>query len=47
MSRKTYAAQAKRFERDKTSVSTIGGYIIMAQLMCSVITNISAGRYDR
>ena len=44
---KAFAVQVKRFERDKTSVSTIGGCIIMAQPMSSVVANISAGRYDR
>ena len=43
---KTYAARVKSFERDKTTVSTIGGCIIMVLPMSSVVATITAGRYD-
>lgn len=46
ISPKAFAVQVKRFERDKTTVSTISGCMVMALPMSSVVTNISAGRYD-
>ncbi|MBX7206731.1 MAG: hypothetical protein K1X78_00350 [Verrucomicrobiaceae bacterium] len=41
-----FGTQVKRFEKDKTKVSTMAGCMISEQLMLSVVANISAGRYD-
>lgn len=41
-----FSTKVKRFEKDKTAVSTMAGCMIAQQPMVSVVANISAGRYD-
>ena len=41
-----FAQEIKRYEKDKTSVSTVSGCMIMSLPMSSVVANITAGRYD-